>query len=63
MFPPATMQWALAGTVYGALFGLPVAALVGGLVGLLGAVWRWWGLGHTTTAGEGQPAEQGDKDR
>src|SRR3954469_9019354 len=40
MFPPATMQLALGGTGYGALLGLPVAALVGGFVGLLAALGR-----------------------
>jgi hypothetical protein len=36
MIAPGTAQWALAGAAYGALFGLPLAALVGGLIGLLG---------------------------
>ena len=63
MFPPATMQWALAGTAYGALFGLPVAALVGGLVGLLGALCHRWGFDHAATADEGRPADQGHEDR
>ena len=35
VFPPGTMQWALSGGAYGALFGLPAAALVGGLIGLI----------------------------
>ena len=35
VFPPASMQWALSGGAYGALFGLPAAALVGGLIGLI----------------------------
>ena len=35
MFPPGTLQWALSGGAYAALFAFPVAALVGGLVGLL----------------------------
>jgi hypothetical protein len=38
MIAPGTVQWALAGGSYGALFGLPLAALLGGLTGLLGAV-------------------------
>jgi hypothetical protein len=56
MFPPATMEWALAGTVYGALFGLPMAALIGSLVGLLDAVSCRWGADHADTADEGRPA-------
>jgi hypothetical protein len=35
MFPPGTLQWALSGGVYAALFAIPVAALAGGLIGLL----------------------------
>ena len=35
MLPPGTMQWALGGGAYAALFALPVAALMGGFVGLL----------------------------
>src|SRR5262245_10421585 len=49
VFPPGTIQWALSGGAYGALFGLPVAALVGGLIGLIGAVSRLWGIGHGTS--------------
>jgi hypothetical protein len=44
MIAPGTRQWALAGGSYGVLFGLPVAAIVGGLIGLLGAV-----SGHSKT--------------
>jgi hypothetical protein len=40
MFPPATIKWACAGGASGALFGLPVAAIVGGLVGLLSALFH-----------------------
>jgi hypothetical protein len=50
VFPPGSKQWALSGGGYGALFGLPVAALVGGLIGLIGAVPRSLGIGHSTTA-------------
>jgi hypothetical protein len=39
-FPPATIQWACAGGALGALFGLPVAALVGGFFGVLSALFR-----------------------
>jgi hypothetical protein len=33
MFPPATMQWALGGAAVAASFALPVAILVGGIIG------------------------------
>ena len=36
VMPPGTMQWALSGAAYAALFALPVAALVGDLIGLSG---------------------------
>ena len=38
LLPPATMQWAYSGGALAAMCALPVAAVVGGLVGLLGAV-------------------------
>jgi hypothetical protein len=49
VFPPGTAQWVLGGGAYGALFGLPLAALVGGLIGLLGAVPRFLKIGNATT--------------
>jgi hypothetical protein len=55
VFPPGTMQWAVSGGAYGALFGLPVAALVGGLIGLIGAVSRLLGIGHATTTDKDWP--------
>jgi hypothetical protein len=38
ILPPGTLQWALGGGGYAALFALPVATLVGGIVGSLDAV-------------------------
>jgi hypothetical protein len=40
VYPPGTMRWALSGGAFGALFGLPVAAIVGGLIGMIGAPCR-----------------------
>jgi hypothetical protein len=56
VLPPGTAQWALAGAAYGALFGLPLAALVGGLVGLLGAV--GWSSKTSRITDGGRPADQ-----
>jgi len=39
-FLPGTMQWAYAGLTFAAVFAVPTAALVGGLIGLLGAISR-----------------------
>jgi hypothetical protein len=49
VFPPETAQWALAGAAYGALFGMPLAALVGGLIGLLAAVAWFLKIGNAPT--------------
>jgi hypothetical protein len=35
VLPPGTLQWALGGGGYAALFALPVAMLVGGIIGLI----------------------------
>jgi hypothetical protein len=35
-FLPGTMQWACVGVAYAALFAIPAAALLGGLIGLVG---------------------------
>jgi hypothetical protein len=40
MLSPGTIQWALGGGAYAALFALPVAAFTGGLIGLLDAARR-----------------------
>ena len=37
VLPPGTLRWALGGDGYAATFAFPVAALVGGLIGLLDA--------------------------
>jgi hypothetical protein len=57
VFPPGSMQWALSGGAYGALFGLPVAALVGGLIGLIGAVSRSLRISDGTTD-KGRPTDR-----
>ena len=62
MLPPGTLQWALGGGGYGALFALPVALLVGGLIGLLGAASFSVGIGNATEDGGG-PADHGGTDR
>jgi len=59
VLPPGSMRWALSGGAYGALFGLPLAALVGGLIGLIGAAARWLGIGHATRTDKGPSADQG----
>jgi hypothetical protein len=46
VLPPGTMQWTLAGAGYGAVFGLPVATVMGGLIGLLGAMSRCLKIGN-----------------
>ncbi len=61
VLPPGTMRWALGGGAYGALFGLPVAALVGGLIGLIGAVPRSSGSGHAIITDKVRRADQGGK--
>ncbi len=40
MVPPLTLQWVYVGGAFAALFALPAAAAVGGLIGLLIAVSR-----------------------
>ena len=46
---PATAQWAYIGGAFAALFALPVAAVAGGLFGLLSAVFRSRANGNTST--------------
>jgi hypothetical protein len=62
MLPPRTMQWALGGGGYAALFALPMAMLVAGLIGLLGAASRPVGAGNVAEY-EGRPADHGGTDR
>ena len=57
LFPPATTRWAYNGGILAALFALSVAALVGGLIGLLSAVFRSWGIGNATTTDKGRRAD------
>ena len=46
---PATAQWAYIGGAFAALFALPVAAVAGGLFGLLSAMFRSRANGNTST--------------
>jgi hypothetical protein len=39
-FLPSTMQWAYVGVAFAALFAVPAAALVAGLIGLLSPTLR-----------------------
>jgi hypothetical protein len=59
LLPPATMQWAYSGGAFAALCALPVAAVVGGLIGLLSAVSRSSGIGNATTTHKGRRADEG----
>jgi hypothetical protein len=52
-FPPGTAAWAYVGATYAALFALPAAAFVGGLIGLLSAVSRSLGTGSATETKNG----------
>ncbi len=62
MLPPGTLQWALGGGGYAALFALPVAVLVGGIIGLLYAASPRVGAGDVVGE-QGRPAEHGGSDR
>jgi hypothetical protein len=46
-FVPGTTQWAYVGFTFATLFAIPVAALVGGLIGLQSAALRLSGVGTT----------------
>jgi hypothetical protein len=59
---PGTLQWALGGGGYAALFALPVALLVGGIIGLLDAPSRPVGAGDVTED-KGRPPDHGGTNR
>jgi hypothetical protein len=64
MLPPGTAQWALGGAAYAALFALPVAAIMGGIIGSLDPRSRSSRIGDATedergTADHGLPAANG----
>jgi hypothetical protein len=62
MVPPGTTQWAYEGGTFAALFALLVAALVGGVIGLLNAVSRSFGIDNASKD-KGQPPAQDGADR
>jgi hypothetical protein len=62
LIPPATVQWAYGGGTFALLFALPTAALVGGVIGLLGGVSHSSGIVNPTTS-NGRPADKGGVDR
>jgi hypothetical protein len=62
MLPPGTLQWALGGGGCAALFALPVAMLVGGIIGSLDAASRPAGTGNGTED-EPRSADSGGTDR
>jgi hypothetical protein len=62
LLPPGTLQWALGGGGYAALFALPVATLVGGLIGWLSPASRSSGSGYPTEGGV-RPDDQGGAER
>jgi hypothetical protein len=62
VLPPGTLQWAFGGGGCAALFALPMATLVGGVIGLLDASPRSVGIG-SAKMDEERPADQGGTDR
>ncbi len=62
MIPPGTMQWALGGVGYAALFSFPAAVLVGGPIGPIDAPSRSSVRGNPVE-GEGRLDDQGGADR
>jgi hypothetical protein len=62
MLPPGTLRWALGGGGYASLFALPVAMLVGGIIGMLDAASCPVRAGDVA-ADNGRSADHGGTDR
>jgi hypothetical protein len=62
MLPPGTLQWALGGGGYAAMFALPVEMLVGGIIRLRDDAPRSVRIGNGTED-EGRPAQHGRTDQ
>jgi hypothetical protein len=62
LLPPGTLQWALGGGGYAALFALPVTMLVGGIIGLLNPASRSSGM-RNAMEDEDRPADHGGTNR